>query len=159
MDFDIPTMQASLRTIPDLDVDRGLHNTSGDMTFYVSMLTKFIAGQADAVARICRSLNTGDVAGAERVAHTLKSVASNLGMQGLASRAEELEQMVSAHATPEARIRLITQTQELLDAMIASLDATLGMRTTTQSPVVATALAPEEPAAPYAKSGAIKDAV
>lgn len=156
--FDASAIVARLRMIPNLDVDMGLHGASGDMPFYISLLTKFISGQADAVARICRRLNTGDRAGAGLVAHTLKSVAANLGMQGLASRAEDLEQMVSAHATLEARNPLITQTQELLDAMIAHLDAALGLRST-PSNIAVTGLAPEEFSAPHTNSGAIQDAV
>ena len=156
--FDASAIVARLRMIPNLDVDMGLHGASGDLPFYVSLLTKFISGQADAVARICRRLNTGDRAGAGLVAHTLKSVAANLGMQGLASRAEDLEQMVSAHATLEARNPLITQTQELLDAMIAHLDAALGLRAT-PSNIAVTGLAPEEFSAPHTNSGGIQDAV
>ena len=85
--FDSDAMQTSLRTIANLDVDMGLRSTGGDLQFYVSMLGKFSVGQADAVASICRSLNSGDVAGAELAAHTLKGVASNLGMHALANSA------------------------------------------------------------------------
>jgi two-component system sensor histidine kinase/response regulator len=106
-------MQAALRGIPGLDVDMRLRNTAGDLRFYASMLTKFMFGQTDALDRIHRCLDAGDASGAELVAHTLKGVASNLGMQGLAGTAGDLEHLLNAHAAP-----LIAQTQELLHGLL-----------------------------------------
>jgi two-component system sensor histidine kinase/response regulator len=156
--FDAPTMQARLRSIANLHVDRGLRSSAGDLPFYVSMLTKFIAGQADAVAHICRSLHAEDEADAELVAHTLKGVASNLGMQVLASSAGDLEHLLNAHALPEVRDAVIAQTQDLLDAMLADLIAIPGLQAN-QVVVAAAGLTREDRSAAYASLAAIKDLV
>ncbi len=156
--FDSVAMQMGLRTIANLDVDMGLRSTGGDLQFYVSLLHKFTVGQADAVASICRSLNCGDVAGAELAAHTLKGVASNLGMHALANSAGVLEQMVTANVLPELRNVVITQTHELLDGMLASLNATPGLHTS-QAPVSGNGLTPEDRSAAQAKLAVIKDLV
>ena len=154
--FDAQAMQAALRSIADLNVDMGLRSTAGDLPFYVSMLGKFILGQTDAIARICRSLNTGDEAGAELVAHTLKGVASNLGMRALARSAGDLEHLVNAHALPEVRNAVITQTQQLLDGILASLMATPGLLPSPTT-VAVTGLTPAERTAAYARLATIKD--
>lgn len=156
--FDAVGLQADLHAIANLDVDMGLGSTGGDLPFYAKMLVKFTEGQADAVARICRFLNDGDEAGAELVAHTLKGVASNLGMQALASSAGDLEQLVNAHALPEVRNAVITQTHELLDAMLASLKATPGLQAS-KARVEGNGLTPEECSAAQARLAAIRDLV
>jgi two-component system sensor histidine kinase/response regulator len=156
--FDAVAVQASLRAIAHLDVDMGLRNTSGDLPFYVSMLAKFAIGQADAIANLCRLLNLGDRAGAERVAHTLKGVAANLGMQRLANSAGDLEQLVSAYALPEVRNPAINQMQEQLDAMLASLRAMPGLLDS-QVVVAQTGLSPQDRSAALAKLAAIKDLI
>jgi two-component system sensor histidine kinase/response regulator len=156
--FDSATMQACLRRIENLDVDSGLRSTAGDLSFYVGMLTKFVAGQADAVAHICRSLNTGDGAGAELVAHTLKGVASSMGMHALASSAGDLEHLLNAQASPLLRNAAITQTQELLDAVVASLLATPGLQAS-HTAVAAGGLTSEERSTAHARLAAVKDLV
>ena len=155
-DFDAVAIQADLHKVADLDVAMGLRSTAGDLPFFVSMLTKFIAGQADAITRISRSLEAGDEAGAELAAHTLKGVASNLGMSVLSRSAGDLEYLVNAHALPEVRNAVITHTGELLDAMLASLRANPALQPG-QTPVAQTGLTPEERSAGYARLAAIKD--
>jgi CheY-like chemotaxis protein len=156
--LDVPSMQAALRRITDLNVDLGLRSTAGDLPFYVSMLAKFIAGQADAIVRVTRSLDSGDEAGAELSAHTLKGVASNLGMRVLARSAGDLERLVSAHALPEVRNAVITQTQELLDAMLTSLAAIPGLQPN-RARAASAGLTAEERSTAFARLAAIKDLV
>jgi HPt (histidine-containing phosphotransfer) domain-containing protein len=156
--FDAQAMQAALRGIPGLDVDKGLRSTEGDLPFYVSLLTKFIIGQADAVHRIHRCLDDGDASGAELVAHTLKGVASNLGMQGLAATAGDLEHLLIAHASPLIRNALIAQAQDLLNGMVVNLHAIPGLQVN-QDFVVATELTPEQRSIAIARLATIKELV
>jgi two-component system sensor histidine kinase/response regulator len=136
----------------------GMRSTGGDLQFYVSMLGKFSVGQADAVAQIRSNMNCGDAAGAELAAHTLKGVASNLGMHALANSAGVLEQMATAHVLPEVRNVVIAQTLELLDGMLASLNATPGLHTS-QASDSGNGFTPEERSAAQAKLAVIKDLV
>jgi HPt (histidine-containing phosphotransfer) domain-containing protein len=154
--FDASATQASLRRIPDLDVDMGLRSTADDLPFYVSMLTKFIAGQSDAIQRMVGSLEAGDTAGAELVAHTLKGVASNLGMRALANSAGDLEHLLNAGALPEVCDAVTIQTQGLLDTMLDRLNAIAGIQAN-RTTVAVTGLTSEERTAAFARLAAIKD--
>ena len=58
------------------------------------MLGKFAAQQGDAAAQISAALKSGDQKLAERIAHTLKGVAANLGVTAVAAAAEKLERAV-----------------------------------------------------------------
>ena len=58
-------------TIPGLDVANGLRRVAGNRKLYRDLLTQYIAGQADAPARIQAALATGDRATAERLAAVL----------------------------------------------------------------------------------------
>ncbi len=156
--FDASAMQAALRGIPGLDVDMGLRSTAGDLRFYASMLTKFMVGQTDALDRVHRCLDAGDASGAELVAHTLKGVASNLGMQGLAGTAGDLEHLLNAHASPLIRNALIAQTQELLHGLLVKMNAIPGLQVN-QEAIVATELTPEQRAFAVARLVTIKELV
>jgi two-component system sensor histidine kinase/response regulator len=154
--FDAPATQASLRQIADLDVDMGLRSTADNLPFYVSMLTKFIAGQSDAIQRMVGRLEAGDAAGAELVAHTLKGVASNLGMRALANSAGDLEHLLNARALPEMCDAVTIHTQVLLDTMLDRLNAIAGLQAS-RTTVAATGLSSEERTAAYARLAVIKD--
>jgi two-component system sensor histidine kinase/response regulator len=154
--FDAQATQASLRRIPDLDVDMGLRTTAGDLPFYVSMLSKFIAGQSDAIQRMVGRLEAGDTAGAELVSHTLKGVASNLGMHALANSAGDLEHLLHAGALPEVCDAVTIQTQGLLDTMLDRLNAIAGLQANRTS-VAATGLTSAERTVASARLAVIKD--
>jgi two-component system sensor histidine kinase/response regulator len=119
-------MQA-LSTVPDLNVSLGLQRTNDNPAFYVSLLRKFATGQADAVQSINRSLAAGDRPSAERIAHTLRGVAGNLGATALQASAEALEANLR-HATPEAHtIALLAQMAAQLARLIQALQAVPGL--------------------------------
>jgi hypothetical protein len=79
-------------------------------------------------------------------------------MQVLASSAGDLEHLLNIRALPEVRNAVLTQTQKLLDAMIASLVATPGLQSS--QPIVASGmLTPEERSGAHVRLAAIKDLV
>ena len=69
---------------------------AGNRKLYRDLLTQYIAGQADAPARIQAALATGDRATAERLAHTLKGVSGNIGATVIERLAADLEQALKA---------------------------------------------------------------
>ncbi len=83
---------ASLPAIAGLNMAAGLRRTLGRPDLYLALLRKFKAGQHDALLRIREALADGDAALAERLAHTLKSVAGNIGAESLEAAAGQLEQ-------------------------------------------------------------------
>ena len=119
----IPT--PSPGSIEGLDVALGLKRVLGKHSLYISMLRMFSQGQAAAVENIRTSLQTDDRAKAERLAHTLKSTAGNIGASAIQSLASRVEEALAA-GEPPAKIRIILE--ELapsLAALIAALRTAL----------------------------------
>lgn len=78
-------------TIEGLDVRAGLKRVLGKEDLYLSMLTKFLNGQQHVIASMQQSLQTKDWPTLERIAHTLKGLAANIGAQHIADKASLVE--------------------------------------------------------------------
>src|SRR5262249_57360217 len=88
-----PVLDAdSLPSVEGLDTAAGLMRVAGNRRLYAKLLRQFVAQQAEAPARISEALTAGDHAAAERVAHTVKGVAGNLGAGGVQAAAAGPEQ-------------------------------------------------------------------
>lgn len=112
-------------TIPGLDVANGLRRVAGNRKLYRDLLTQYIAGQADAPARIQAALATGDRTTAERLAHTLKGVSGNIGATVIERLAADLEQALRQQAEPAIVEPLLARTGETLTGWIAELQSAL----------------------------------
>ncbi|EGV28457.1 multi-sensor hybrid histidine kinase [Thiorhodococcus drewsii AZ1] len=84
--------QQALPPIPGLNHAQGLASTSGDRRLYLNLLSGFHRQFKDASIELGRFLDRGDWEEAVRYAHTLKGLANTLGMDEVASTAENLEQ-------------------------------------------------------------------
>ena len=82
--------------IAGLDAALGLQRALGKPDLYAQLLRRFLQGQAGAVPALEQALAGGDLARAERLAHTLRSVAANIGAQEVSVRAGTLEQALRA---------------------------------------------------------------
>ncbi len=80
-----------LPEIAGVNVADGLNRVAGNRRLYRDLLGQFAAKQGDAADQISTALETGDVKLAERVAHTVKGVAGNLGITEIQSVAQKLE--------------------------------------------------------------------
>jgi PAS domain S-box-containing protein len=87
-------VEVFLPPIAGIDVEDGLARVAGNRLLYHDLLSQFAAKQVDAAAQISDALAIGDQQFAERIAHTVKGVAGNLGMAGVQSAAEKLEKAV-----------------------------------------------------------------
>jgi two-component system sensor histidine kinase/response regulator len=91
------------------------------------MLARFVKGQRDAVQRLELALQTGDTALAERIAHTLKGVAANLGATAVQAQSGELEAAIRT-ATPVAQLRpQIEALGHAVERLLAMIGARLPM--------------------------------
>ena len=108
--------------IEGLDLNEGLRRVLGKRQRYVAMLRGFVAGQADAPARIAEALAQGDAATAERLAHTLKGLAGNIGAAGLQQQAAALEQAIREVAATQAPL---AEVEANLNTLIAAIQAAL----------------------------------
>jgi two-component system sensor histidine kinase/response regulator len=96
-----PAKQDDLPEILGLDTKLGLKRVVGKKTFYVEMLKKYIDNQGRAPAQIRQSLDAGDYATAERLAHTAKGVSGNIGATELQGMAAALEKAIREKSTRE----------------------------------------------------------
>ncbi len=83
-----------------LDTALGLKRCLGKPSLYLSLLRKFMNGQADAPEMISEALDRQDWETAERVAHTMKGSAGNIGASIVRDRATSLEAAIKSRAPP-----------------------------------------------------------
>ena len=109
-----------LPEIPGIDQQEGLQRVAGDKTLYRQLLIRFRSDQANVGEKIGDALQKGDTKTAERLAHTIKGVAGNIGAESLASCAEALETALKRgdegqwHALRERFVAVLSQTFEAL---------------------------------------------
>ena len=83
--------------LPDIDgVDKisGLKRVAGNKRLYRDLLIQFAAQQADADSQILAALENQDRKLAERIVHTVKGVAGNVGLGQVFAAAEKLERAI-----------------------------------------------------------------
>jgi PAS domain S-box-containing protein len=111
-----------LPDIEGLDSNNALRRVLGKKTLYGSMLRKFINGQKSVVTAICGALQENAWEGAERLAHTLKGVAGNIGATEVASLATQLESALNERQ-PRSQIDAYLQRLSApLDHLIGQLE-------------------------------------
>lgn len=111
----------ALPELPGLEVAAGLRRAGGDGRLYRDLLNRYVAGQADAPARMRVALAAGDRQTAERLAHTLKGVSGNIGAVLIQTLAADLEQMLRQEASLETLETALGQVGAALDELIAGL--------------------------------------
>jgi two-component system sensor histidine kinase/response regulator len=111
--------------IAGLDTALGLSRMAGKKSLYVSMLRRYAGGQRGVGAQIRTALQAGDLATAERLAHTLKGISGSIGASGIQSLAGALEDALRENQPlEEVQMRLV-EMEMPLGGLIAALDAQL----------------------------------
>jgi signal transduction histidine kinase/DNA-binding response OmpR family regulator/HPt (histidine-containing phosphotransfer) domain-containing protein/HAMP domain-containing protein len=137
--------------VEGLDAAQGLRRVAGNRKLYLSLLRQFVDSQEDAADRIRESLDRGDRAVAERLAHTVKGTAGNLAAVPVQTAAGVLEKAIREGA-PAAQV----ESHRLL------LGEALGRLCSALRPLLAdSAPAPAAPplAAPHLDPAALKPLV
>ena len=111
--------------IPGLDVADGLKRVVGKRPLYLSILGKFVSGQKHVASDIVAALDAGDRALAERLAHTSRGVAGNIGAGSIQKAAQALETAIRENM-PRAHIDgLVDALRAPLAALVDSLERLL----------------------------------
>jgi PAS domain S-box-containing protein len=122
--------------IAGLDTVLGLSRMVGKKPLYLAMLRRYVTGQRTLGAQIREALATGDLATAERLAHTNKGVSANLGATAVQDLAGALEQALRAGRPIDELQTLLVELEVPLANLLAALDEQL----------------PKEPATPHSPS-------
>jgi len=117
--------------IDGIDTGAGIRRVMGNRKLYLDLLKRFVEGQRDAPERILGSLATGDRKTAERMAHTLKGVAGNIGAAEVQGIAEELEHATGAGMAGTALDGIIDRLALALNGPSAGSSRSSGTRRNT----------------------------
>ena len=83
-----------LPEIAGINLADGLKRVAGNRRLYRDLLGQFADKQGDAAAQVSAALKDGDQKLAERIAHTVKGVAGNIGISEVQSAAQKLENAI-----------------------------------------------------------------
>jgi HPt (histidine-containing phosphotransfer) domain-containing protein len=124
--FEGPPAEADeLPEVPGLNMAQGLARVMGNKKLYRKLLRQFSQTEADAAQRIAAALAENDRAMAERLAHTVKGVAGNIGATSVQNAAAHLEKAIKGSA-PEAEIEAACLSlEQQLASLIQGLKTTL----------------------------------
>jgi two-component system sensor histidine kinase/response regulator len=121
----------AIEAIDGLDVKAGLRRVLNKRPSYISLLRKFVSGQAGAVAVIRSQLAAGEHEAAQRAAHTLKGLAGTIGAVVLQEQAGAVEHAVKAGQEAGDIERQLTNTQNELDRLVQALKLALPLEQST----------------------------
>ncbi|KJU86590.1 multi-sensor hybrid histidine kinase [Candidatus Magnetobacterium bavaricum] len=99
---------APLYAIDGLDVANGLKRVLGKSASYLSLLKKFVAGQGNSPDEFKKALSEGRRSDAERIAHTVKGTAGNIGALPVQQVAANLEAAIKQNK-PEPEIQCLCE--------------------------------------------------
>ncbi|MFC1892112.1 PAS domain S-box protein, partial [Thermodesulfobacteriota bacterium] len=109
-DHDLPEIQY-------IDMSSGLQRVGGNKKLYLSILTKFYRDYQDAAEQIKDALDKEDQELAQRLAHTVKGVAGNIGASDLQEAGGNLEASIKAGLSPENQKMLVPFDKALVQVL------------------------------------------
>jgi signal transduction histidine kinase/CheY-like chemotaxis protein len=109
---------ACLPEIDGVDMKDGLKRVGGNSRLYRELLMKFAAKHSDAGLQVSDALHIGDRNAGERIAHTVKGVAGNIGIKPVQFAAEKLEKAIR-----ESDPAVDTMLQDFTSVLRAQIDA------------------------------------
>ena len=122
---ELPGTAQALCEVAALDAAAGLRRMGGSTPLYIKLLNKFVQSQADMEQRVAQALQAGDAASAERMAHTLKGVAANLGANALAHSAGLLEECLRNGMSTGSVQAALQHTGQVLRQLLSALQPAL----------------------------------
>ena len=120
-DVPAPHPSPDLPVIAGLDSNDGLSRVAGNRKLYIKLLRQFVEQQGPAIGQVTAALAQADVALAERLAHTLKGVAGNIGAKAVQAAAGGLEKLIRARAAVSEIEAAQQQVAAALDPLVAHL--------------------------------------
>ena len=125
-------------SVKGLDTKDGLARVAGNRKLYMKLLHQFVSQQGSANSLIADALAKNDRVSAERLAHTVKGVAGNLGARELQQVAGTLEKAISAKSPSNILEEAQKNFGLVLDDFVGCLRAALPQEASQQAAVIAT---------------------
>ncbi len=111
--------------IEGLDIKDGCRRVMGRKDSYIKLLRNFILEYGDAVADIQNTIYISDYEAAQRMAHTLKGVAGNIGAHKLQHSSMHLEKLIKEKSEKDVIEMELEKTGEVLGNLIKQLEEKL----------------------------------
>jgi PAS domain S-box-containing protein len=134
----------ALPDIEGLDAKDGLSRVAGNQKLYLKLLRQFAEQQGPVVTQISDALSKGDVTLAERLAHTLKGVAGNIGAKPVQLAAGELEKLIRGKADSSEVGSAKQKVSAVLAPLLSKMEAVLKSNSSQPAPQVAVAVNPAQ---------------
>ena len=109
--------EEQIETIEGLDLAAGIARVGGNRKTYLRILEKFRANHAQAATEIRRALEANDPELAERLAHTIKGVAGNIGADKVFACAKELDLLLKNYPSDGADADTSAKVESMLDQL------------------------------------------
>ena len=124
--------EVEILDIPGVDAAGGLKRVAGNSRLYRSLLEQFVGKQADVASQITEALGQGNREVAERLAHTVKGVAGNLGIGNVHAAAEEVERGIKHGdvSIPSLVTKLGSAVAQSVDGIRRALDVPAAAKAT-----------------------------
>jgi signal transduction histidine kinase/CheY-like chemotaxis protein/HAMP domain-containing protein len=124
--YRVAETRAAVASPVALDTKAGLSRVAGNQVLYQKLLRQFIEQQASVAGQITEALDRKDTPLAERLAHTLKGVAGNIGAVQVQSAAGVLEKAIRDGAQVDDVRSATQQVTTTLAPVIAEIRSLLG---------------------------------
>ncbi len=125
----ISTSRTKIKTtmpkIEGVDVELGLSRVLGKLPRYINMLRSYVANQQSVPTQITDALDIRDYEAAERLAHTAKTVAGNIGATELQQIAADLEKLIQDKVEDKAIRAQLTTFANMLSLVIEHIQLAL----------------------------------
>jgi PAS domain S-box-containing protein len=112
--------------IEGINTADGLRRVAGNKKLYVNLLWQFVESQSDAAEQIKDCMAKDDFSTSQRIAHSVKGVAGNIGASAVYAAASELENIIKQGlSTPEiesVRVRFASVLAGLTNAIKTKLE-------------------------------------
>lgn len=116
-----------LPEIEGIDMVGGLQRVAGNKRLYRDLLSQFVSRQGSAGAQIASAIESGDRSLAERLAHSVKGVAGNIGMNAVFQMAGKMESAICESRADE--LAVLKQFTSELDRQVQVILKTLKVAT------------------------------
>ncbi len=103
----LEVLPPALASLPGLEAEKGLSLFNGQVSAFLGLLRRFATDHGEDMTRLRERRFAGDHETTQRLAHTLKGVAGNLGATAIQKLATELDVALRADPAP-ARIEALT---------------------------------------------------